>query len=72
MIIGFVISFIKVNNSLISQTLAIAVFGGLLFLLIFEGGKSRYMIQFLPQIILLSGIGFNNLSIKLNTLKRFV
>ncbi|MBF7075748.1 glycosyltransferase family 39 protein [Streptococcus sp. HF-100] len=37
--------------------LSLAVFGGLLFLLIFEGGKTRYLIQFLPQIIILSALG---------------
>ena len=37
--------------------ISLAVFGGLLFLLIFEGGKTRYLIQFLPQIIMLSALG---------------
>lgn len=37
--------------------LSLAVFGGLLFLTIFEGGKTRYLIQFLPQILLLASIG---------------
>lgn len=34
----------------------IAVLGGLTYLLIFEGGRSRYMIQFMPVIILLLGM----------------
>ncbi|MDO4666326.1 MAG: hypothetical protein Q4A90_00600 [Streptococcus sp.] len=36
---------------------SLAVFGGLLFLQIFEGGKTRYLIQFLPQILILSSLG---------------
>ena len=39
--------------------LMLATFGGLLFLLIFEGGKGRYLIQFLPQILLLSAVGWD-------------
>ena len=40
--------------------LSLAVFGGLLFLTIFEGGKTRYLIQFLPQILVLSSLGWVN------------
>lgn len=43
------------NDSL--NFLSLAVFGGLLFLQIFEGGKTRYLIQFLPQILILSAVG---------------
>jgi len=43
------------NDSL--NFLILAVFGGLLFLQIFEGGKTRYLIQFLPQILILSAVG---------------
>lgn len=39
--------------------LLLSVFGGILFLMIFEGGKARYLLQFLPQIILLSSVGYN-------------
>ena len=39
------------------SVLRLGLIGGLLFLLIFEGGRSRYLIQFFPQIILMSGIG---------------
>lgn len=38
--------------------LILAIFGGLLFLQIFEGGKTRYLIQFLPQILILSALGW--------------
>lgn len=39
------------------RMLALALFGGLLFLQIFEGGKSRYLIQFMPQILLIAALG---------------
>ena len=42
--------------------LNLAVFGGLLFLQIFEGGKTRYLIQFLPQILLVSALGLSQYS----------
>ncbi|WP_330218243.1 hypothetical protein [Streptococcus sp. X13SY08] len=35
----------------------ITVFGALLFLMIFEGGRTRYLIQFLPAIITVSACG---------------
>lgn len=39
----------------------VIIFGGLAFLLIFEGGRSRYLIQFLPAILWTSSIGYTNL-----------
>lgn len=39
--------------------LLLSVFGGILFLMIFEGGKARYLLQFLPQILLLSSMGLS-------------
>lgn len=41
------------------MVLKLSIIGSLMFLLLFEGGRSRYLIQFLPQIILLSGIYLN-------------
>ncbi|MGT2910163.1 hypothetical protein ACVR1I_00415 [Streptococcus cameli] len=38
--------------------LQITLFGGFLFLMIFEGGRTRYLIQFLPCIVLLSSLGW--------------
>lgn len=38
--------------------LLLSVFGGILFLMIFEGGKARYLLQFLPQILLLASMGW--------------
>ena len=43
-------------------TSQVAVLGGLVFLTFFEGGKARYMIQFLPQIILAVALGIDNIS----------
>lgn len=47
-----------------SQFLKYAIVGFFSFLLIFESGRSRYLIQFLPLIILLSGIGYENLKLR--------
>lgn len=41
--------------------LSLAIFGGLLFLMVFEGGKTRYLLQFFPQILLLSSLGLTRL-----------
>ena len=35
---------------------------GLIFLLIFESGHSRYLIQFLPIMLFMSGIGLSSIS----------
>lgn len=53
---GLVLVYLKKNDDEF-HFLSLAVFGGLLFLTIFEGGKTRYLIQFLPQILLLASIG---------------
>ena len=39
----------------------IALFGGIMFLMIFEGGRTRYLIQFLPAIVTMSSIGWYHL-----------
>jgi integral membrane protein (TIGR03766 family) len=36
----------------------LSVLGGILFLLIFEGGRGRYLIQFMPYFVILSSIGW--------------
>ncbi|MGV3055512.1 hypothetical protein [Streptococcus hyovaginalis] len=41
----------------------ISLFGGIMFLMIFEGGRTRYLIQFLPAIVSIASYG---LSTKLN------
>lgn len=57
MALGLVAVFFYYKASDPMHFLSLAVFGGLLFLLIFEGGKTRYLIQFLPQILILSALG---------------
>ncbi|MBZ2159426.1 glycosyltransferase family 39 protein [Streptococcus australis] len=57
MAVGLVIVYLKKREEDDIHFLSLAVFGGLLFLIIFEGGKTRYLIQFLPQILLLASIG---------------
>lgn len=42
--------------------LAIAMVGAIMFLLIFESGHSRYLIQFLPIMLFMSGIGLSSIS----------
>ena len=39
--------------------LKLTILGGLSFLLLFEGGRSRYLIQFLPYIFALASLGIN-------------
>lgn len=52
------------NSDYDSQLFKYSIVGFFTFLLIFESGRSRYLIQFLPLIILLSGIGYENLKPK--------
>lgn len=42
------------------QLLKYTVIGFFVFLLLFEGGRSRYIIQFLPFLLILSSIGVDN------------
>lgn len=39
--------------------LKLTILGGLAFLLLFEGGRSRYLIQFLPYMFTLASLGIN-------------
>lgn len=61
MVIGLVLQFFRFGSTDKEFLLALAVFGGLLFLMIFEGGKTRYLIQFFPQILLLSSVGWDKI-----------
>ncbi|WP_125713392.1 TIGR03766 family XrtG-associated glycosyltransferase [Companilactobacillus kedongensis] len=45
------------RNDLI-QILRLSLVGGFIFLLLFEGGRSRYLIQYLPCILLLGVLSF--------------
>lgn len=40
----------------IVQVLRLAIVGGCLYLLLFEGGRSRYLIQFLPAFLILASL----------------
>ncbi len=40
------------------QVLRLSLIGGFLFLLLFEGGRSRYLIQYLPCLLLLATFSF--------------
>lgn len=44
----------------IIQILRLTLIGGFLFLLLFEGGRSRYLIQYLPCILLLAVLSIDN------------
>lgn len=44
------------------QFLKYGIVGFMLFLLLFEGGRSRYIIQFLPLIIMLATVGLGHLN----------
>lgn len=53
-LIGLVILLLGFNDRrYFVQVLRLSLIGAFVFLLIFEGGRSRYMIQFLPAIIML-------------------
>lgn len=68
MVLGLVISlYIELTEKNCNDSfyfVLLSVFGGFLFLMIFEAGKSRYLIQFLPQISLISSIGISKLKKK--------
>ena len=42
------------NRQMVVQLFRLAIIGGMLFLLMFEGGRSRYLIQFLPIFLLMA------------------
>lgn len=58
-IIGVVLSFL--DATILTRILRMSLFGLLVFLLFFEGGRSRYMIQFLPITYILAVIGWSRL-----------
>lgn len=45
------------DNRKITQVMRLALIGGFIFLLIFEGGRSRYLIQFIPVLTILATLG---------------
>lgn len=44
------------ENYKLVQVLKLGMIGGFMFLLLFEGGRSRYLIQFLPMLLILSSV----------------
>lgn len=48
------------NKTAEVQFFRLALLGGFIFLLIFEGGRSRYLIQFLPCLIILASLCYPN------------
>lgn len=59
------ILFTLADARLFTQILKYTIVGFFAFLLLFEGGKSRYMIQLLPFLLVLASIGGNWLLVKL-------
>ncbi len=59
--IGLLLFFSRAQPLNQEVILVLALFGGLLFLQVFEGGKSRYLIQFIPQILVIAALGLDRL-----------
>lgn len=57
-LIGVLFSFI--DGAFIARVLRLTVLGMLLYLLLFEGGRARYIIQFMPIIYSLAVIGWHH------------
>ena len=58
-VLGLVLYFKKYKKVTYTELVfQLVLLGGILFLSLFEAGRSRYLIQFLPAIILLSSIGY--------------
>ncbi|MFR0553521.1 hypothetical protein ACLUXD_02675 [Loigolactobacillus coryniformis subsp. coryniformis] len=55
-LLGVMLSFLE--RTFLFRVLRMTFFGLLIFLLFFEGGRSRYMIQFLPVIYILAVVGW--------------
>ncbi|MFD0898607.1 glycosyltransferase family protein [Loigolactobacillus binensis] len=55
-LLGVIFSWL--DSSVFARSLRLSLFGTLLFLLLFEGGRSRYLIQALPMIYILAVIGW--------------
>ena len=58
-IIYQLLSIIKGNNfSMIQLFLALSILGAFMYLMLFEAGRSRYLISFLPVLSLMSAFGY--------------
>jgi integral membrane protein (TIGR03766 family) len=60
------------KQRLIVQALRLGMIGGFIFLLFFEGGRSRYLIQFLPVLFILATLCSQSAVQKLRTLFSWV
>lgn len=60
----------KIDSPYLVYILMLSILGGFIYLLIFEGGRSRYLIQFLPIFYILAGIGLSNILLSTNKLKK--
>jgi integral membrane protein (TIGR03766 family) len=56
LIILSLILFGGIENIKFKQILRLGIIGGFLYLLLFEGGRSRYLIQFLPLILIFASL----------------
>lgn len=54
------------NTSFISVFSKLSFIGFCMFLLLFEGGRSRYVLQFLPFILILAGLGMQKIQSNFN------
>jgi hypothetical protein len=52
----FILAFSWQKGGLVYQTLRLAIVGVFLFLLLFEGGRSRYLVQILPALLVLTAL----------------
>lgn len=59
-LLGILITGVKPRDEKVTLILKLAILGAFMYLLIFEGGRSRYLIQFLPLFYTLSGIGWHS------------
>lgn len=49
---------------------AFSLFGGILFLLLFESGGTKYLLQYLPLLLMLSAVGFYETGIHLKSIRK--
>ncbi|WP_271328164.1 glycosyltransferase family 39 protein [Lactococcus muris] len=59
MVLGILLSTLKEKYDFKIMWLLLAMIGLMMFLLLFEGGRSRYLIQAIPVFTLLSGYGYS-------------
>ncbi|MDU3280432.1 MAG: hypothetical protein E7E91_13645, partial [Staphylococcus aureus] len=64
------VSFDKKQISYREIIIKLTIIGAMMFLLLFEGGRSRYLIQFLPFFYLLSAIGWESVLTTANRRKK--